>query len=128
MVKRIYGIIVILACLLTTSAIAHDPSHYTDQELRWLQSAIDPVSKGSCCTYADGGFVEEEIRNGEYWIQCPLDSPCPFKTWTRVPPERIIQQPNKLGRPSVWWFPATYQNGNLKDSEKVRCYAPGAGG
>jgi len=128
--KRIYGIVLLIGLLYSTSSLGHDASKYTPQELDWLQSVIHPT-KGSCCSEGDGDFVEEDIRDGDYWIQCPLDSHCPYKNWTKVPKESIITEPNKLGRPAVWWYPgpvgAALSIGAVPDSSTIRCYTPGSG-
>jgi len=96
----------------------------------WLNNQKIPNGneKGkSCCSVSDASLVEEDIRNGRYWMRCPVDSPCPIKEWTIVPEEAVITEPNRAGRPAVWWAPAVYNNGVPTTPPSIRCYAPGSG-
>lgn len=119
--------VVILALLFLFSMSAEarwKPEYaqqYTPQERQWFRDQKIPGTNFSCCSTADGEIVEEDIRDGHYWIRCPLDGACPFKEWTRVPDERVITEPNKFGRAVVWF--RNYPVG----TSSIICFAPGAG-
>jgi hypothetical protein len=110
----------------------HTMTQYTPKERSWFEQQRVPVDDrntggggAACCSLNDGDFVEEDIRDGKYWIRCALDSPCPLKEWTEVPDEKVIKEPNKLGRSAVWWDQQRV-NGSPVGPYQVRCFAPGA--
>lgn len=116
---------------------------------RWFREQTVPPSPaypsggGYCCTDADGEAVEEDIRNGQYWVKAggtvyatdkktyemgtgqelaPPDG-MDKDGWVPVPDAVVIKEPNKFGRPVVWWYRGINPDGTWKMS--IRCYAPG---
>lgn len=116
---------------------------------RWFQEQHVPPSKdyptggGYCCTDADGEAVEEDIRDSHYWVKAggaaykrteqtnelatgakilPPDG-MDADGWVPVPDNVVIHEPNKFGRPVVWWYRSAKPDGTWKMS--IRCYAPG---
>ena len=90
----------------------------------WFKSQKSPKTGGLCCSEADGDMVEEDIRDGVYWVrsQKTIDNAKIYRLdteWLRVPDEVIIKEPNKLGRAAAWYV---FQNGRLE----IRCFAPGS--
>jgi hypothetical protein len=89
-------------------------AQYSLKERQWFKDQRQPGTGASCCDDADGEQVEEDIRNGEYWIRSDKTA----GLWLRVPPEVVIKGPNMFGRPVAWfrWTDGT---------PKIFCYAPG---
>ncbi len=94
---------------------------YSPEIKRWFNEQKLP-GQAPCCSTADGHEVQEDIRNGEYWIRggfTPVGVPV-FPEWTRVDSSRVLETPNLVGEPVVWW-------GQGEEGEFViRCYSPGA--
>ncbi len=85
---------------------------------QWFQDQKVPGGphKGfPCCSAADGEEVQEDIRDGQYWIKGGH-----FQDWTMVPEAAIIWGPNLHGQPIAWYY---HEDGIAR----VRCFAPGAG-
>lgn len=95
----------------------HDWAQLSPQMQKWFREQRNPVTKQPCCDEGDGEEVEEDIRNGEYWVRSRKSG----GQWVRVPEEYVIKEPNKWGQPVAWF---RYENGQ----PWVYCYAPGAGG
>ena len=72
-------------------------------------------------------MVEEDIRNGEYWIRSAKTMMFSrFNQlkdgkdgWVRVPADVIIKEPNLYGRPVAWYY---LENAMLQ----IRCFSPGS--
>ena len=88
---------------------------------KWFHDQLVPgtgVGRQRCCDISDGAFVEEDVRNGHYWIRWEATK----GVWMEVPPTAVIDnQPNKWGQPAVWW--GFDEEG---DVIYIKCYAPGA--
>jgi hypothetical protein len=123
---------VLAICLLTgiiTPADAKEqyPGQYdsVDAPTRdWFKNQKSPKTGGLCCSEADGEMVEEDIRNGVYWIRSnkTIDNAKIYRLtteWLEVPDEVVIKEPNQFGRAVAWYV---FQNGRLQ----VRCFAPGS--
>lgn len=121
--------VMVLIMLLLAPAEARWKAEYAQQysprEQQWFRDQKIPNGRTTCCSTADGALVEEDIRGDNYWIRCPRDTPCPFKTWTQVPDAAVIRGPNLIGRPVVWW--AMGDDDGEDPHPFVRCYAPGGG-
>jgi hypothetical protein len=52
-----------------------------------------------CCDEADGTYIEEDVREGHYWVRWST-----VWQWQRVPDEVIIH--GRVGLPVVWWHAA----------------------
>lgn len=86
---------------------------YTPGQQRWFREQKVPGQNTTCCSVADGEEVQEDIRGEFYWIKGGK-----FSEWTRVPKEAVLDVPNMIGQPVVWW--------SLSEEQYViRCYAPG---
>jgi hypothetical protein len=94
----------------------------------WFKSQKSPKTGAICCSEADGEMVEEDIRNGEYWIKSAKTMMfARFNQlkdgnqdgWVRVPADVIIKEPNLYGRPVAWYV---IQNAMLE----IRCFSPGS--
>lgn len=88
----------------------------TPKMKEWFQKQRNPTTKVSCCNEADGDQVDEEIREGRYWIASDKTG----GHWMIVPHDVIINEPNLYGRP-VAWFRGGYDTAPLS----IYCYAPG---
>jgi hypothetical protein len=115
--------LILLVCFLVQYVSAREtyPGQYAqvDPELRkWFRNQVSPATGTSCCSEADGTYVEEDIREGHYWIRFDKTE----GKWMPVPDEIVIHDPNRNGAPVVWWY---------YDSDQAmigfRCYAPGGG-
>lgn len=85
---------------------------YNDQ----MVPGTDPPVR--CCSNADGDQVEEDIRDGKYWIRGAK-----LPRWTLVPDNTVLVGPNKAGHPVVW-LAGDVDSGTIL----IKCYAPGAKG
>lgn len=93
---------------------------------QWFKEQKVPGSTGSCCSAADGEFVEEEIRYddkgvGHYWTRFSKTN----GEWIKVPDEAVIQKPNFHGQPVVWWYYNSGEDELPIEPVQVRCYSPG---
>jgi hypothetical protein len=105
---------VVVAC---APAMAHDSSQWAatpQAERNWFLQQKSPKTGLSCCNQSDFEQVDEEIREGRYWIASNQTR----GIWLLVPPEVVIRGPNLHGR-AVAWF--RFPNGN----PEVYCFAPG---
>ena len=108
--------VVLVASILICPAIARDDGRFNHLpvDLRdWFRSQQSPVSGERCCDEADGTYVEEDIREGHYWVRWST-----VWQWQRVPDEVIINGPNRVGLPVVWWH---YDHLGVR----IRCFVPG---
>lgn len=121
----ICGAILFMLSLFTVDlSFARDSGQWTQSspELReWFRRQQNPTNHVPCCSEADGSYVEEDIRNGHYWVRFDLTG----GEWMPVPDEIVIHDPNRNGAPVIWWY---YDGGQHKiENLKFRCYAPGGG-
>lgn len=113
--------IILLLMLVYASGRELYPGQYDSVDAdtqKWFRSQRVPNGQdrgSSCCSAADGTYVEEDIRNGHYWAKGG-----PFKEFVQVPDEVVIPEGNRNGAPVLWYF---HQNG----IPQIRCYAPGGG-
>jgi hypothetical protein len=99
----------LLLLLFTSYALARDDGRYANNPLKpWFDSLRS--HRGFCCSEADGRETEYDIRESRYWV--PVDG-----TWRQVPDEAVITEPNKFGRPLVWF----------ESRQEIRCFIPGSG-
>lgn len=108
-------LLLIVLVLVSIPALARDDGRYKNSPLKsWFDNLRS--KKGFCCSEADGKETEYDLRpasNGHgssYWV--PVNG-----TWTEVPDEALIDEPNKFGRSLVW----------LDSLQNIRCFIPGAG-
>jgi len=108
--------VALAASILICPALARDDgrfSHSPTDVRDWFRSQKSPVSGEHCCDEADGTYVEEDIRQGHYWVRWST-----VGQWQRVPDEVIIHGPNRVGLPVVWWH---YDDRGVR----IRCFVPG---
>ena len=116
----------ILVTLLAFQALAREqwPGQYSqmEPELRfWFNNQRNPTTKIPCCSTADGSYVEEDIRDGHYWVRFDKTN----GEWREVPDDVVIRDPNKNGAAVVWYY---YESGIVSPRMlKFRCFSPGAG-
>lgn len=102
--------------ILTFPALAFDNGRFNHSapEVRdWFRAQKSPKTGEHCCDEADGTYAEEDIRDGHYWVRWST-----VGEWQRVPDDVIINSPNRMGVPVVWWH---YDHLGVK----IRCYVPG---
>ena len=108
------GLIVVATC---APARAHDAEHpELDDWYRSLNSGKGPCCDGSDFdngTAAHLAEIDWETRDGRYRVRIEGE-------WVDVPPEAVIDLPNRDGRALVWFF-------HVDGHPRVRCFMPGAG-
>ena len=108
--------VALAAGILICPALARDDGRFNHLpvDLRdWFRSQKSPMTGEHCCDEADGTYVEEDIREGHYWVRWST-----VWQWQRVPDEVIIHGPNRVGLPVVWWH---YDHKGVR----IRCFVPG---
>ena len=118
----------LMAALLLSVAAAADTSardygQYRDTDpaiKEWVQRLTDKNGQG-CCATADGHPAEYEwdTAGNQYKVRIEGE-------WYDVPPEAIVDGPNKLGYATVWYRWDWNLDG--KKTHHVRCFLPGPGG
>lgn len=104
------------ASVLLTTCLAHarDDGRYANSPLKpWFES-LHNKNGVQCCDVADGMAVADvdwDTEDGHYRVR--LDG-----KWVAVPDDRVVTQPNRIGRSIVW---PQYLNGE----PIVRCFLPG---
>jgi hypothetical protein len=111
------AVLVLLMVLWFSPAHARDPDgRYAQSPLRsWFNGLAS--KRGNCCSFADGRTVSDvdvDMRPDGYYVR--IDG-----QWLQVPPEALVEVPNKAGVPIVW----PYEDVNHK--LQIRCFIPGAG-
>jgi hypothetical protein len=95
-------------------AQARDDGRYANSPLKsWFES-LHSKDGVQCCANADGmvlSDVDWDTSGGHYRVR--LDG-----QWIDVPDDRVIKEPNRVGRPMVWPY---YLNGH----PTIRCFMPG---
>ena len=122
-IMRFISIVVsFLAAAHLAEAADHGQFGPTSPEMKaWVNSLENKLREG-CCSTADGWKPEEveyDTRGNKYRVKIEGQ-------WYEVPPNAMIDLPNKFGFPIVWYY-KTWDNG-IKPSISIRCFIPGAGG
>ena len=108
--------VALAAGILICPALARDDGRFNHLPVDlhdWFRSQKSPMTGEHCCDEADGTYVEEDIREGHYWVRWST-----VWQWQRVPDEVIIHGPNRVGLPVVWWH---YDHKGVR----IRCFVPG---
>jgi hypothetical protein len=112
--SEIARVITVLMLLGMCAAHARDDGRYANSPLKpWFES-LQNKDGVQCCAVADGmalSDVDWDTQNGHYRVR--IDG-----QWVSVPDDRVVIQPNRLGRPMVW---PQYIDGH----PIVRCFMPG---
>jgi hypothetical protein len=116
-------IALLLAFAPVAEAPARDHGQYrdTDPGLRkWIEGLKDKTGRG-CCDTADGYPAEYEwdMAGNRYRVRIEGE-------WYVVPPEAVIEEPNRLGYATVWYWITWELDG--KEYFHIRCFLPGPGG
>jgi hypothetical protein len=110
---------ILISLIFGLSAHARDNGQYaqTDPERRsWFNGLRS--DRGLCCSLADGWQIDDadwETHNNEYRVRIDGE-------WIDVPPEAVVDVPNKYGVPVVW--PVKLKDGTIG----IRCFLPGTEG
>jgi len=107
---------------LTSATLARDEGRYQNADptiKAWIRGLTDKNGNG-CCDTADGypAEVEWDNRTGRYRVR--IDG-----QWHVVPDDAVIETPNRLGYPMVWYYQVQIGSQSIF---KIRCFLPGAGG
>jgi hypothetical protein len=92
------------------------------REMKALVNSLENKLREGCCSTADGWKPEEveyDMKGNKYRVKIEGQ-------WYDVPPNAMIDLPNKFGFPVVWYY-KTWDNG-IRPSISIRCFIPGAGG
>lgn len=108
------------AALLSSAALAHDDAvwaqlNMSPQQKKWFNEQVEPGTRKPCCNSSDGEEVQEDIREGVYWVMSAKTQ----GEWLPVPASAVITEPNVWGQPVAWFY---HESGK----PKVRCFSPGA--
>ncbi len=95
------------------AVLARDLGQYVQAspELRQWFGTLHNQSKQLCCADADGYDAQWDTSGNSYRVFSP-------EGWVVVPPEAIIDVPNKAMVAKVWW---AFDKGK----RTVRCFIPG---
>jgi hypothetical protein len=116
-------LLIVVAALFITLAIARDDGRYANSPLKsWFNSLKS--GRGLCCSFADGLRIDDvdwdtagpkdDNGNATYRVRVAGQ-------WLNVPPSAVVIEPNRAGPAMVW--PLIY-DGKPYD---IRCFMPGAG-
>jgi len=110
-------------CAIVTESLARDYGQYrnVDPAIRdWIQGLKDKAGQG-CCETADGHPAEYEwdIVGNRYKVRIEGE-------WYVVPAEAVVDEPNKLGYATVWYWWSWELDGTKV--HHIRCFLPGPGG
>jgi hypothetical protein len=109
--------------LSAAAASARDYGQYgdTDPEIKeWVKRLTDKTGQG-CCATADGHPAEYEWDTAGNRYRVRIEG-----EWYDVPPEALVEGPNKLGYATVWYWWDWNLDG--RKTHHVRCFLPGPGG
>jgi hypothetical protein len=120
---RLLMIAFLLSVAAAADTSARDNGQYRDVDpaiKEWVQQLTDKTGQG-CCATADGHPAEYEwdIEGNCYKVRIE-------DVWYVVPPEAVIEEPNRLGYATVWYW--WEWSGDGKKTHHIRCFLPGPGG
>lgn len=104
--------------------LVRDDGRYASSPLKsWFDSLAS--GRGPCCSFADGYRIDDV----DWEIQCATiagEQQCGYRVriggrWIDVPPEAVVQEPNRAGNAVVW----PYEGAD--GQTQIRCFLPGAG-
>jgi hypothetical protein len=113
-----------LACVAcATDVAARDYGQYSNVDpaiRKWIEGLKDKTGQG-CCATADGHPAEYEwdIAGNHYKVRIEGE-------WHDVPAEAVIDEPNRLGYATVWYWWTFDLDG--QKAYHIRCFLPGSGG
>jgi hypothetical protein len=116
-------VVLFFAVAFAADAMAKDYGQYgnVDPVIRkWVQGLKDKSGHG-CCDTADGYPAEYEWDVAAKGYKVRIEG-----EWYVVPDDAVIDQPNKLGYATVWYWWSWDMDG--KKNHHIRCFLPGTGG
>jgi hypothetical protein len=111
-----------LAIAPRAEAADHGQLGSTSPEVKDWANSLENKSREACCSAADGWKpqeVEYDIKESRYRVKIDGE-------WYDVPPDAVLQVPNRFGFAVVWYY-QTWLDG-IRPSISIRCFIPGAGG
>jgi hypothetical protein len=120
---RLLMIALILSLATAADAPARDNGQHPDHDpaiKEWVQQLTDKTGQG-CCATADGHPAEYDwdTEGNHYKVRIEGE-------WYDVPPEALVEEPNRLGYATVWYWWDWSLDG--KKTHHIRCFLPGPGG
>ncbi|MBO0750958.1 MAG: hypothetical protein J2P53_02535 [Bradyrhizobiaceae bacterium] len=110
-----------LAAAADTSARDYGQYGDTDPAIKdWVKRLTDKTGQG-CCATADGHPAEYEWDTAGNHYRVRIEG-----EWYDVPAEAVIEEPNRLGYATVWYWWDWSLDG--KKTHHIRCFLPGPGG
>ncbi len=110
-----------VASTIDTSARDYGQYRNVDPAIReWIQGLRDKTGQG-CCATADGHPAEYEWDTAGSRYKVRIEG-----QWYVVPDEAVIDEPNKLGYATVWYWWSWDIEG--EKTYHIRCFLPGPGG
>jgi hypothetical protein len=113
----------LLSVIAITDTSARDYGQYRDVDpaiREWVQGLKDKAGQG-CCATADGHPAEYEWDTAGNRYKVRIEG-----QWYDVPAEAVVEEPNKLGYATVWYWWSWELDG--KKIYHIRCFLPGPGG
>lgn len=104
-------------------APARDNGQYanTDPAIKeWVERLTDKSGQG-CCATADGYPADNDWDVGADHYRVRIEG-----EWYDVPPEAVVDGPNRLGHATVWYWWEWSVDGHKV--HHIRCFLPGPGG
>ena len=113
----------LLGLMPASTLTARDYGQYSDIDHAtkdWVKGLNDKKGTG-CCETADGHPAEYEWDVSTRGYRVRIEG-----HWYIVPPDALIEEPNKLGYATVWYWWSWELDG--RKIHHIRCFLPGAGG
>lgn len=115
----ICGILFVGMAWIVTAALARDPDgRYANSALKGWFDSLKSKDGISCCADFDG-HPPEAVWETEDGYKVQIEG-----QWVNVPPDALLNTPNKYGKAVVWYWTETGQD-NVKIFH-VRCFLAGA--
>jgi hypothetical protein len=113
----------LLGVAMSSDTAARDNGQYgnVDPEIKeWVKRLTDKTGQG-CCATADGypADYDWDMAGNHYRVRIEGE-------WYDVPPEAVVDGPNKLGHATVWYWWDWSLDG--RKTHHIRCFLPGPGG
>lgn len=108
---------------IAADAPARDNGQYADVDpaiKEWVKRLTDKSGQG-CCATADGFPADYDWNVADNHYRVRIDD-----EWYDVPPEAVVDGPNRLGHATVWYWWEWDVEG--KKVNHIRCFLPGPGG
>jgi hypothetical protein len=113
----------LLSVIAITDTSARDYGQYRDVDpaiREWVQGLKDKAGQG-CCATADGHPAEYEWDTAGNRYKVRIEG-----QWYDVPAEAVVDEPNKLGYATAWYWWSFELDG--KKTYHIRCFLRGPGG